>query len=81
MSMSWLDMGKMSDEMRQDGGKMRKMAHVPSVFTPSGGYGTVQAANNSAGQGPGEVPPLGRVNPSRLHLQNPYRGSSVLKSS
>ena len=36
MGIRWLKMGKISDRMRQDGAKMRKMAHVPSVFTPSG---------------------------------------------
>ena len=47
-------MGKMSDNMRQDVAKMRKMRDVSSVFTPLGGYGTVQAANNPASRGPGE---------------------------
>ena len=74
-------MGKMSDKMRQDGAKMRKMKDVSSVLGPSGGYGTVQPANRPASQGPGEVPPLGRVNPSRLQGSNPDSGFSVLKSS
>ena len=62
MGIRWLKMGKISDRMRQDGTKMRKMAHVPSVFTPSGGYDTVQPANNAASQGPGEG--MGRGKPS-----------------
>ena len=38
ISTSWLKMAKMSDKMRQDGGKMRKMKDVSSVLGPSGGY-------------------------------------------
>ena len=57
MGIRWLKMGKISDRMRQDGAKMRKMAHVPSVFTPSGEHDAVQVANNPASQGPGESPP------------------------
>ena len=37
ISTSWLKMAKMSDKMRQDGGKKRQMRDVPSLFTPSGG--------------------------------------------
>ena len=59
-------MGKISDKMRQDGGKMRKMEDVSSVLGPCRRYDPEQAANNPASRGPGEVLPLGRVNPSRL---------------
>ena len=45
-SISWLKMDKMSDKMRQDGGKMRKMRDVSSVLGPPGRYESVQAANN-----------------------------------
>ena len=31
-SISWLKMDKMSDRMRQDGGNMRKMSDVSSVW-------------------------------------------------
>ena len=34
ISTSWLKMAKMSDKMRQDGGKMRKMKDVSSVLGP-----------------------------------------------
>ena len=54
MGIRWLKMGKMSDKMRQDGGKMRKKRDVPSGFVPSGGYGSVRPANNGASRGPGE---------------------------
>ena len=81
MSMRWLKMGRIGDKMRQDGAKMRKMKDVSSVLGLSGGEEYLQVSNNTASRGAGEVPPLGRVNPSRLHLSNPYRGSSVLKSS
>ena len=37
MGIRWLNMGRMSDKMRQDGGKMRKMTDVPSRFAPAGG--------------------------------------------
>ena len=64
MGISWLHKGKMSDKMRQDGGKMRKMKDVSSVLGPPGRWECVQPANNSAGRGPGEVPPLGWDIPS-----------------
>ena len=41
MGISWLKKGKMSDKMRQDGAKMRKMKDVSSVLGPSGSYDTV----------------------------------------
>ena len=63
MGISWLKKGKMSDKMRQDGGKMRKMKDVSSVLGPSGGYEHQGASNSAAGRGAGEVPPLGWVNP------------------
>ena len=34
MGIRKLKMGKISDRMRQDGAKMRKMAHVPTVLPP-----------------------------------------------
>ena len=74
ISTSWLKMAKMSDKMRQDGGKMRKMKDVSSVLGPSRGEDLHRPANSGAGRGPGEVPPLGRVNPTPRQLQNPYSG-------
>ena len=71
MSRSWLNMGKMNDKMRQDGAKMRKMKDVSSVLAPPGGEGLHRAANSAAGRGPGEVPPLGRVNLSPGRTSNP----------
>ena len=47
-------MGKVSDKMRQDGAKMRKMEDVSSVLGPSGGEGYQEASNSAAGRGPGE---------------------------
>ena len=46
---------------------------------PLGSYDTVRPANSPASQGPGEVPPLGRVNPSRDCLSNPDSGSQRSK--
>ena len=63
MGKRWLKMGKMSDKVRQDGGKMRKKRDVPSGFVPSGGHGLQGPANNPASRGPGEVSPLGWVTP------------------
>ena len=71
MSIRWLKMGKMSDNMRQDVAKMRKMRDVSSVLSPCRGYGGEQSANSPASRGPGEVPPLGRVNPPPGLTQNP----------
>ena len=81
MSIRWLKMGKLSDKMRQDVAKMRKMTDVSSVLGPSGGYEHQGASNNAASRGAGKVTPLGRVNRPRLDPQNPYSDSSVLKSS
>ena len=39
--MSWPKMGKMSDKITQDGGKMRKMRDVSSGLAPLGGVDTV----------------------------------------
>ena len=71
MGIRWLKMGKVSDKMRQDGGKMPKMKDVSSVLAPSGGHGGFQGSNSAAGRGAGEVPPLGRVNPSPGSASNP----------
>ena len=79
MSIRWLKMGKISDKMRQDVAKMRKMRDVSSVLGPCRGYDREQSANNPASRGPGEVPPLGRVNPSRDSLQNPDSGAQRSK--
>ena len=57
--------------MRQDGAKMRIMKDVSSVLGPWRRYEGEHHANSPASRGPGEVPPLGRVNPSRLLPQNP----------
>ena len=58
MGIRWLKMGKVSDKMRQDGAKMRKVGDVSSVLGPPGRYEGVQLANRRASRGPGEVPPL-----------------------
>ena len=79
MSTSWLKMDKMSDKMRQDGGKIRKMKGVSSVLGPSRGEDLHRPANSAAGRGPGEVPPLGRVNPSPGRTQNPDSGFFHIK--
>ena len=47
-------MGKISDKMRQDGGKMRKMEDVSSVVDPGRPYEGEHTANNPASRGPGE---------------------------
>ena len=60
MSIRWLKMAKISDKMRQDGAKMRKMKDVSSVLGPSGGEEYHQGSNTAAGRGAGEVPPSGR---------------------
>ena len=54
MSVRWLKMGKISDKMRQDVAKMRKMRDVSSVLGPCRAYDPEQVANNLAGRGPGE---------------------------
>ena len=59
MSTTMLKMAKMSDKMKQDGGKMRKMKAVSSVLGPPGRQGPVWAANSEARRGHGEVPPQG----------------------
>ena len=58
MGISWLKMGNMSDKMRQDGAKMRKMEDVSSVLGPPGRCECVRPANKFSGRGAGEVPPL-----------------------
>ena len=72
MSIRWLKIDKISDKMRQDVAKMRKMKDVSSVFDPGRRYEGEQSANNLASRRPGEVPPLGWDNPSPPQLQNPY---------
>ena len=54
MSIRWLKMGKISDKMRQDVAKMRKMKDVSSVFDPDRRYEGERPANNPASRGPGE---------------------------
>ena len=54
MGISWLKKGKMSDKMRQDGAKMRKMKDVSSVLAPLGGYEHLRASNSAASRGAGE---------------------------
>ena len=54
MSIRRLKTGKMSDKMRQDGAKMRKMKDVSSVLGPSGGYEHQEASNSFPSRGPGE---------------------------
>ena len=77
MGIRWLKMGKMSDKITQDGGKMRKMRDVSSGLAPLGGVDTAGHCNNGAGPGPGEVPPLGWVTPPLRQPQNPYSDSSA----
>ena len=71
MGIRWIKMGKVSDKMRHDVAKMRKMRDVSSVLGPCRAYDREQPANSLASRGPGEVPPLGRVNPSPGRTQNP----------
>ena len=54
MSIRWLKMGKVSDKMRQDVAKMRKMKDVSSVLGPLRAYDPERPANNPASRGPGE---------------------------
>ena len=68
-------MGKMSEQMRQDVAKMRKMRDVSSVLGPGRRYDLEQPANKFASRGPGEVPPLGGVPPTPRQAQNPYSDS------
>ena len=74
----------MSDKMRQDGAKMRKMEDVSSVSGTLGGHEELQGTNNFAGRGAGEVPPLERVNPSPRPVQNgpptPQRAGALGRS-
>ena len=79
MGISWLKKGEMSDKMRQDGAKMRKMKDVSSVLGPPRGYEHQVTANTILSRGAGEVPPLGRVNPSRDPPQNPDSRRSAQK--
>ena len=65
MNVRWHKMDKISDKMRQDGAKMRKMKDVSSVLGPLRAYESRNISNSAASQGAGEVPPLGWVNPSR----------------
>ena len=77
----WLKMGKMNGKITQEGGKMRKMRDVSSGLPTLGGHESAQPANSTASRGPGEVPPLGRGNPSRRRGSNPYSRRSEQKSS
>ena len=79
MSTTLLKMAKMSDKMRQDGGKMRKIKDVSSVLGALGGHEGLPASNNAASRGAGEVPPLGWANPSPRFLPNPYSGFCAQK--
>ena len=47
-------MGRISDKMRQDGAKMRKMRDVSSVLGPPRGDEVVQPANSTPSPGPVE---------------------------
>ena len=57
MSIRWLKMGKLSDKMRQDVAKMRKMTDVSSVLGPRGGHEARITNNTTVGRGAGESPP------------------------
>ena len=52
MGISWLKKGKMSDKMRQDGAKMRKMKDVSSVLGPSGRLRHRPPCQQPGGPGP-----------------------------
>ena len=52
MSVTWHKMDKISDKMRQDGAKMRKMKDVSSVLGPLRAYESRTISNNAASQGP-----------------------------
>ena len=54
LGIRWLKMGRMSDKMRQDSAKMRKMKDFPSVSAPWRSYDPLKVANNAASRGPGE---------------------------
>ena len=74
-------MDKISDKMRQDGAKMRKMKDVSSVFAPWRAHDPLPTANSPASRGAGEVPPLGWVIPSRRLPSFAYNGFFDLKMS
>ena len=81
MSTRWIKMGMMSDKLKQDGAKMRKMEDVSSVLGPLGGEDLPRPANIPAARGPGEVPPLGWENTSPPQLSNPNSGALASKIS
>ena len=54
MGIRWPKMDKISDKMRQDGAKLRKIKDVSSVFAPWREHDPLQAANNPASRGAGE---------------------------
>ena len=54
MGIRWIKMGKVSDKMRHDVAKMRKMRDVSSVLGPLRCYGGERSANKFASRGPGE---------------------------
>ena len=54
MRISSLKMHKISDKIRQDGGKVRNMKDVSSVLGPPRRYEGVQPANREASRSPGE---------------------------
>ena len=70
-------MDKISDKMRQDSAKMRKMKDVSSVFAPWRAYDPRKAANNGPSRGAGEVPPLGWGTPPLHFPSNPYSHPSA----
>ena len=54
MGIRWAKVDKISDKMRLDGAKMRKMKDVSSVFAPWRAYERRKPANNGESRGPGE---------------------------
>ena len=56
MGIRWLKMGKMSDKITQDGGKMRKMRDVSSGLAPLGGWAPLAPATTFRAQAPGRSP-------------------------
>ena len=56
MNVRWHKMDKISDKMRQDGAKMRKIKDVSSVLGPSGREDLQGTADKMAPRGPKRVP-------------------------
>ena len=57
MAIRQLKIGKMSDKMRQDGGKMRKVKDVSSVLALPGGRTFIDPPTVPRPEAPGRSPP------------------------